>query len=118
MADLTAIRWEGAFFNHHSLAHVNRELCLALLASGQLELSLISAEPPEFDPAADPRLLPLAERIAAPFSGPAPVRVLYSSPPRLDPPLGEEVSRGESAVAGRAARRGTLRPAHEKGVGS
>jgi glycosyltransferase involved in cell wall biosynthesis len=27
-----ALRWEGAFFNWHSLGHVNRELCLALLA--------------------------------------------------------------------------------------
>jgi hypothetical protein len=80
------VRWEGAFFNHHSLAHVNRELCLALLATGRVELSLIPSEPPEFDPAADPRLAPLSERIHAPLSGPAQVHVRHAWPPRLDPP--------------------------------
>jgi glycosyltransferase involved in cell wall biosynthesis len=86
MSNPITVRWEGAFFNRHSLAHVNRELCLQLLASGQVELSLIATEPPEFDPAADPCLAPLVERIGAPLSGPAQVHVRHAWPPRLDPP--------------------------------
>ena len=36
-----ALNWEGSQFVHHSLAIVNRELCLALIQSGQCELNLI-----------------------------------------------------------------------------
>ena len=50
-----AIRWEGAFFSWHSLAHVNRELCLALLATGQVELSVVPTE----------REVPLPDRSSA-----------------------------------------------------
>jgi hypothetical protein len=59
------MRWEGAFFNWHSLAHVNRELCLRLLPSGQVELSVLPTEPAQVDSPEAPRFAPLAERIDA-----------------------------------------------------
>ena len=39
--DRIRVRWEGAFFNRHSLAQVNRELCLRLIAGRRVELSLL-----------------------------------------------------------------------------
>ncbi len=84
-APLPRVRWEGAFFNHHSLARVNRELCRALLASGRCELSLVPAEGLEYDPADDPRCRGLGERCFAPLSRPAVVEVRHQFPPRLGP---------------------------------
>jgi len=77
--------WEGSQFVHHSLAHVNRQLCLGLLASGQVELGLISFEPAKFDGAAEPAFRPLAERMGRPLADPA-VTIRHEWPPRFDPP--------------------------------
>ena len=80
------VLWEGAQFRWHSLAHVNREFCLGLLASGQLDLSLVPIEPVEFGPSDVPRFGPLAARLFAPLSAPAIVEVRHAFPPRLDRP--------------------------------
>ncbi|NOZ28643.1 MAG: glycosyltransferase [Chloroflexi bacterium] len=80
-----AVRWEGSQFVHHSLALVNRELCLQLLDAG-CELSIIPYEPDQFGPEADPRFHKLAERVNAPLSRPADVHVRHQWPPKLTPP--------------------------------
>ncbi len=85
-APLLRLRWEGAFFNHHSLAHVNRELCGALLRAGAVELSLVPTEATDFDPAAEPRLRALAERVFAPLGRADAVHVRHMFPPRWRAP--------------------------------
>ncbi|MBV9852071.1 MAG: glycosyltransferase [Armatimonadetes bacterium] len=84
------VRWEGAQLRWHSLAHVNRELCLglldpALVGPPGVELSVCPTEAPEFGPDGDPRLARLAARAFAPLSGPADVHVRHGFPPRLGP---------------------------------
>lgn len=79
------VRWEGAFFQWHSLAHVNRELCLALGAAGA-EVSLVSTEADHFDPNSDPHFASLAARRFARLSGAADVHVRHAFPPRWDAP--------------------------------
>lgn len=79
------LRWEGSLFVHHSLAHVNREFCLELSRRGH-DLSLVPFEPDTFDPAAEPRLSPLAKLVGAPLSGPCDVHVRHQWPPDLSAP--------------------------------
>jgi glycosyltransferase involved in cell wall biosynthesis len=81
-----AVRWEGALFSWHSLALVNRELCLGLLQGNQIELSFIPTEPAQFSPEQEPRYRVLAERLSAPLSRPPDVHLRHSFPPRFDPP--------------------------------
>jgi glycosyltransferase involved in cell wall biosynthesis len=85
------VRWEGDFWIRSSLALVNRELCLGLLAGGDVELSL-----PEGDhlwhtlAAADrPRLQPLFALRGAPLAGPPDVIIRHHFPPDWGcPPTG------------------------------
>ena len=79
------IRWEGSQFVTHSLALINRELCLQLIAAG-CELSIIPYEPDQFGPEADPRFAQLAARVNAVLSRPADVHVRHRWPPNLVPP--------------------------------
>jgi glycosyltransferase involved in cell wall biosynthesis len=79
------LRWEGAPFCWHSLSHINRELSLALLDSGRVDLSLIPTEANQFSPTQDPRLARLESRIFAPLPGPGEVHMRHSYPPRLSP---------------------------------
>lgn len=81
-----AVRWEGAQFVRHSLAHVNRELCLGLLDTGRVELSLVPTEPAHFPPGEEARFAALAARAFRPLSRPADVHVRHFFPPRLHPP--------------------------------
>ncbi len=81
-----SLRWEGSQFVYHSLAHVNRQLCLGLLSSGEAELSLIPYERDQFDASAEPAIAPLAERVLAPLSGPAQVHVRHQWPPNFTAP--------------------------------
>lgn len=81
-----AVRWEGAQLTWHSLAHVNRELCLALLKTNQVELSLIPTQPDLFTANQYPQFQPLAERHHIPLSRPAEIHVRHSFPPLLSPP--------------------------------
>jgi len=80
------VKWEGEFFQWHSLAHVNREFCIALEKEDNLELSIISAGADQFGPEADPRIASLIERKFAPLSGPADVHVRHFFPPRWQQP--------------------------------
>ncbi|HNY30897.1 MAG TPA: glycosyltransferase [Fibrobacteria bacterium] len=80
-----SIRWEGSQLVHHSLANVNREICLRLAKSGH-DLSLIPFEPDQFSPDGDPDLSILATLRDAPLEGPCQVHVRHQWPPRLDAP--------------------------------
>jgi glycosyltransferase involved in cell wall biosynthesis len=80
-----AITWEGSQFVHHSLALVNRELCLRLIAAGH-EVSILPFEPDEFDPHTDARLASLADRVGARLSRPAEIHLRHQWPPNFEPP--------------------------------
>ncbi len=79
------LRWEGSVFVNHSLAQVNRELCLSLALRGH-DLSLVPYEPDEFRPEPGERLEPLAQLVNAPLEAPADVHVRHQWPPMLVPP--------------------------------
>jgi len=79
------LRWEGSVFVNHSLAQVNRELCLSLALRGH-DLSLVPYEPDEFRPEPGDRLEPLAQLVNAPLEAPAEVHVRHQWPPMLVPP--------------------------------
>jgi glycosyltransferase involved in cell wall biosynthesis len=80
-----AITWEGSQFVHHSLALVNRELCLRLIAAGH-EVSILPFEPDEFDPRTDARLASLADRVGTRLSRPAEIHLRHQWPPNFEPP--------------------------------
>lgn len=80
-----SIRWEGSQFVHHSLAHVNRQLCLHLAKKGH-DLSLIPFEPDQFGPGDDADLSLLAQLHNAPLEGPCQVHVRHQWPPNLEGP--------------------------------
>jgi glycosyltransferase involved in cell wall biosynthesis/GT2 family glycosyltransferase/Tfp pilus assembly protein PilF/predicted SAM-dependent methyltransferase len=80
-----SVRWEGSQFVHHSLAHINREVCLELAHRGH-DLSLLPWEPDEFRPAAGERLEPLLQLVQAPLEKIAEVHVRHQWPPRLEAP--------------------------------
>jgi len=79
-----ACAWHGAFFNHHSLAHVNRELCVRL--DSRFTLSLAPTEPSDF----------LVEDQGAPLAAIMPrfhadaledaVHICHHYPPCMEPP--------------------------------
>jgi len=79
------VRWEGSVFVYHSLAHVNRQLALGLLASGAVDLSLIPYERDRFDGAASP-FRSLVPHVGMPLPGPAAVHVRHHWPPSFVPP--------------------------------
>ncbi|MDR3671598.1 MAG: glycosyltransferase [Holophaga sp.] len=79
------LRWEGSQFVHHSLAHVNRQLCLGLLASGQVDLDLVPDGSSPEDAAVMKAFPSLAARVGRPAAPPA-VTVRHQWPPRFDPP--------------------------------
>jgi glycosyltransferase involved in cell wall biosynthesis/tetratricopeptide (TPR) repeat protein len=79
------VRWEGSQFQWHSLAHVNRELCLRLINRG-VDLSLVPGDPAQFTPADIPGYDALSERVFTTLTGPADVHVRHFFPPRLDAP--------------------------------
>ena len=83
-ADLK-IRWEGSQFVHHSLALVNRELCLRLIEKG-CEVSIVPYEKDQFTPKHEPRFKPIAKRTKKPLTGPADVHVRHQWPPNFTPP--------------------------------
>lgn len=80
-----SIRWEGSQFVHHSLAHVNRELCLRLARNGHA-LSLIPFEPDQFAPGDDPDLSLLARLHNAPLDKACQIHVRHQWPPNLEAP--------------------------------
>lgn len=86
------VRWEGPQLNWQSLALVNREMCLALLDSGRVDLSVLPTLGPEFGVDEDFRLAALEQRFFAPLrdqaSQPASqvVHVRHFYPPRFEKP--------------------------------
>jgi glycosyltransferase involved in cell wall biosynthesis len=86
-----SVRWEGSQFVHHSLANVNREMCLRLAKRGH-DLSLIPYEPDQFGPDGDPDLSLLAQLHDAPLESPCQIHVRHQWPPDLKrPPQGKWV---------------------------
>jgi len=85
-----SIIWEGPQFIYHSMAHVNRELCLQLIQSGhELSLTLIDDSG---EARSVPRFSPLAERVSAPLAGQADIHVRHWYPPDFSaPPSGHLV---------------------------
>jgi GT2 family glycosyltransferase/glycosyltransferase involved in cell wall biosynthesis/tetratricopeptide (TPR) repeat protein/SAM-dependent methyltransferase len=81
--------WEGPFLVHSSLAHANRELVLALLARGRVDLGLRcwAADPPAAD-LDGPRWAPLAARFDRAPTASAAFHVRHGWPPDFAPPPG------------------------------
>jgi glycosyltransferase involved in cell wall biosynthesis len=79
--------WEGSQFVHHSLALVNREICLQLIDRG-CDLSITPYEKHQFGPEADPRFPELARRFNRniSFNGSGGVHVRHQWPPNFTPP--------------------------------
>ena len=77
--------WEGSQFVHHSLALVNRELCLRLLAEGH-NVSILPYEPDQFGPEADPRFKVLASAVRAALPRPAEAHLRHQWPFNPYPP--------------------------------
>jgi glycosyltransferase involved in cell wall biosynthesis len=77
------VRWEGHQALLSSLALVNRQLCLALLAAGDVELTLSETPNPweEIAAAGDPRLEALLSCRDHPLSGPPDVTIRHHFPP-------------------------------------
>ena len=80
-----SIRWEGSQFVHHSLALINRELCLQLMAAGH-DLSVLPYEPDQFGPEADPRFRQIASRVRSSLTQGAHVHVRHQWPLNPSPP--------------------------------
>lgn len=81
-----SVIWEGSQLVHHSLAKVNREVCLQLLDSGRVDLSLIPFERHEFGASVDPRFPGLMDRVRRPSTHPPAVHVRHQWPPSFIPP--------------------------------
>jgi glycosyltransferase involved in cell wall biosynthesis len=81
-----ALVWAGEQAALHSLALVNRELCLRLARRGH-DLTLLPPDGPP-DPAVPqvPLAAPLAELLGRPPERPAEVTVQHCWPPRFEPP--------------------------------
>jgi glycosyltransferase involved in cell wall biosynthesis len=80
------VAWEGSQFVYHSLAHVNREVCLDLAAQPDIDLSIVPYESHAFDAAADPRFHQLASRFTPDAPTSAAVHVRHQWPPRFEAP--------------------------------
>ena len=85
--DTYRVRWEGSQFVNHSLALVNREICIELAKRDDIELSLIPYEPDEFGVEKDPeRFDMIRKRMNAPLSAAADFHVRHQWPPNFTPP--------------------------------
>ena len=79
------IVWEGSQLVCHSLALINRELCLQLIDS-DYEISIIPYEEDDILPDVDPRFEKIVHRTNKPLSGKADVHVRHQWPPYFNPP--------------------------------
>lgn len=79
------IVWQGSQFVCHSLALVNRELCLQLIERNY-ELSVIPYEPDQFGAETDSRFTKLAAATSKTLSQPADIVVRHQWPPDFSPP--------------------------------
>lgn len=82
---LGRVSWEGSFFVHSSLAHVNRELTLAMLAAGQYDMSFVPFETDESYTDEDARFEQLTTRMGQPLPD-SDVFVRHRWPPDLTRP--------------------------------
>lgn len=81
----STILWEGSQFVIHSLALVNRELCLQLMDRGH-EISILPFEPDQFGPEKDPRFARIADRVHKPLSREPDLHVRHQWPPNFTTP--------------------------------
>lgn len=80
------LRWEGSQFVVHSLALINREICLRLAQDKQFDLSVIPYETHQFGPEVDPRFNYIEKNLNRSLSRPADVHIRHQWPPDLNPP--------------------------------
>ena len=78
--------WEGPFFVYSSLAHVNREMALELLGSGNCDLGLISSEPDTFSGSSERRFASLFARMGRAIEGKADFHIRHRWPPDVARP--------------------------------
>lgn len=83
-ANKVSITWHGALFAQHSLAHVNRELCLKLLERGY-PISFNLTQPDDFSSSDDPRFAALASIRTLPKAEPD-IHICHQWPPDFTPP--------------------------------
>ena len=80
------ITWEGSQFVSHSLALINRELCLQLIDSG-FELSILTGnERDDIDPGSEPRFEKIVQRTRRQLAGKSDIHVRHHWPPNFNPP--------------------------------
>ena len=79
-----SILWHGGLFTQHSLAHVNRELCLQLLERGY-SISFNPTEPDDFLSSVDPRFAALEAIRTVPIPTPD-IHIRHQWPPDFTPP--------------------------------
>src|SRR5262249_32285299 len=80
-----AVVWEGGVWALHSLALVNRALCLRLLERG-VPLTLLPTDGPADRGPHDDLPQALAERCGRPPDGPTAVHIRHQWPPNWEPP--------------------------------
>jgi glycosyltransferase involved in cell wall biosynthesis/MoaA/NifB/PqqE/SkfB family radical SAM enzyme/GT2 family glycosyltransferase len=81
------LRWEGSQFVYHSLALVNRELCIELARREEIELSLIPYEPHQFTSKEQPDRLNLIENcLNKSLSASAEFHIRHQWPPNFRAP--------------------------------
>jgi glycosyltransferase involved in cell wall biosynthesis/cytochrome c-type biogenesis protein CcmH/NrfG len=78
--------WEGSQFVTHSLALINREVCLRLAGQAGVDLSVVPFEAHQFGPETDPRFAAIAQNINRLLAGPVDVTVRHQWPPNFAPP--------------------------------
>ncbi len=78
------IHWQGGLFVHHSLALVNRELCLQLL-DRNFKISFETIVPDQFEPGDDPRMKRLASIRNLPIKQPN-ITIRHFWPPDFSRP--------------------------------
>lgn len=78
--------WEGSQFVYHSLAHVNRQLCLLIGTSNKINLRIMPYEKDQFDPYQDlPAVIPLIQYVKRPLDR-IDVHLRHQWPPNFTPP--------------------------------
>ena len=80
------INWEGSQFVHHSMALINREICLQLIDRGH-DVSIIPYEKDEYDHRVDRRYEEIARRMSKIHERPVDVHIRHQWPPNLVPPV-------------------------------
>ncbi len=85
--DIPRVCWEGSQFINHSLAHVNRELELALLETGTVDLRILPVGHDSFYSQLDSRQQKLTEFYGQSASFGPEIFVRHQWPPNWEPPL-------------------------------